>query len=353
MSKRKKAQKKTKTGLPPGSLVFTGEQKIAVPNLSIWTYNEQLFKEAGLVIKEIPIPSGDLVNWYDIKGLHDVSLIEQIGKIFTLHPLLLEDVLNPLQRPKFDEYQDGIFLIARAIFIQEQPFKIKAEQIAMYFNKDTVVTFQEDEYDTFYGVRERISAAKGKIRGEKVDYLVYALLDNMVDHYYTVLDKVGDKIDALEVDILGGNNNHAKADIYQLKREMLTLRRAVVPLREVVNQLSRTDNKLIQDSTKFFIKDLYDHVIQIIDSIEIYRDSLTSLHDLYLSEISFQTNKIMQILTIISTIFIPLTFLAGIYGMNFEHMPELHWKYGYALLWCVMIVLASVLLFYFRKRKWI
>lgn len=293
------------------------------------------------------------MNWYDVKGLHDVSLIKQIGKTFDLHPLLLEDVLNPLQRPKFDEYKNGIFLIARAIFIQQEPFKIKAEQIAIYFNKEIVLTFQEDQYDTFSGVRERIIASKGKIRTEKMDYLVYALLDNLVDHYYTVLDTIGDKIDILEVDILSGNNNHTKSNIYQMKREMLNLRRAVVPLREVINQFSRTDNKLIQESTKFFIKDLYDHIIQVIDSIEIYRDSLTSLHDLYLSEISFQTNKIMQILTIISTIFIPLTFLAGIYGMNFEHMPELHWKYGYVTLLCLMILIASALLFYFRRKKWI
>ena len=351
--KKRTKRKRIETGQVPGSLIFTGEQKMETPNVSVWQFNLEKLVEKKLVNREIPPVEPYLVNWYDIRGLHDVSLVEKIGHTFNIHPLVLEDILNPHQRPKFDGYESGFFIVSRAISLDSESIKIKTEQIAFYVGQDFVISFQEDENDTFSGVKERVRSARGKIRFKKADFLTYALLDNIVDHYYHVLDGIEEVIDDLEDEILSDVDGDTKSKIHHLKREMLTLRRSVTPLREAINRFAKTDSDFVQETTQLFLRDLYDHTVQVMDAIETYRDTLTGLQDLYLSEISFKMNNVMQVLTIIATIFIPLTFLAGIYGMNFKYMPELEWENGYFVFWGLMIVIALSLLYFFKKKNWL
>jgi len=342
-------------GLPPGSLVYTGRQRDEDPLLSLIRYHDQEFQEwqeeqgetVGLDVVT------DQVNWFDLRGLHQVKRVEELGQKFQIHPLILEDILETEQRPKFEEYENGFFLIARAIHFNSEKQSIQTEQIGVYVTRHIVISFQEDVSDFFTHVRDRLRGGKGKIRVRGADYLAYALVDTIVDHYYLVLDQLEEIINQLEEEILTEASNRTKGRIHRLKREMLVLRRSVTPLREAINRFSRAEHALIDSNTQLFIRDLYDHTIQVMDSIETYRDTLTGLQDLYLSELSYRMNSVMQVLTIISTIFIPLTFLAGVYGMNFTYMPELEYRYGYFVLWAVMIVLFVLGVWYFRKKDWL
>jgi len=342
-------------GLPPGSLIYTGRQRDEDPLLSVTRYHDQEFQEwqeeKGDSISFQVEP--EKVNWFDLCGLHQVHRLEQLGKEFHIHPLILEDILETEQRPKFEEYDQGFFLIARAIHFDPDGPSVHTEQIGVYVTEHTVVSFQENVSDFFTPVRDRLRAGKGKIRLRGADYLAYALVDTIVDHYYLVLDQLEEIINQLEEEILTDASNRTKSRIHRLKREMLVLRRSVTPLREAINRFSRAEHALIDANTQLFIRDLYDHTIQVMDSIETYRDTLTGLQDLYLSELSYRMNSVMQVLTIISTIFIPLTFLAGVYGMNFTYMPELEYRYGYFVLWGVMIVLFVLGVWYFRKKDWL
>jgi magnesium transporter len=342
-------------GLPPGSLIYTGRQRDEDPLMSVTRYHGQAFQEwqeeRGEAISFDIQP--EQVNWFDLKGLHQVERVERLGKEFQIHPLILEDILETEQRPKFEEYDQGFFLIARAIHFDPVGPSIRTEQIGVYVTQNTVVSFQEDISDFFTQVRDRLRAGKGKIRLRGADYLAYALIDTIVDHYYLVLDQLEELINTLEEEILTDASNKTKGRIHRLKREMLVLRRSVTPLREAINRFSRAEHALIDANTQLFIRDLYDHTIQVMDSIETYRDTLTGLQDLYLSELSYRMNSVMQVLTIISTIFIPLTFLAGVYGMNFAYMPELDYRYSYFILWGIMIVLFVLGVWYFRKKDWL
>ncbi len=296
---------------------------------------------------------GPFTNWYDIRGVHNADLIRQFGDAYNIHPLAQEDILDTQQRPKLEEYDNGIFLTAQALLVDEKVGKIETEQIAIFFGNHFILSFQEKEDDNFAAVRTRLLTPHAKIRRRGADYLAYALLDSVVDYYYPILDHVEEQIDALEVSILSEPGQDTKSSIHQLKRQLLTLRKAIVPLREAVAKFSRIDSPQVKDDTLVFVRDLHDHVIQVMDTIETYRDLVNGLYDLYLSEISYRTNNVMKILTIISTIFIPLTFLAGVYGMNFKNMPELGWKYGYFYLWGFMFLIFIVSLLFFRRKKWI
>ncbi len=352
MAKRKRKTTR-KHGLPPGTLVFTGDRHSDFPEVILVQYGEQTADEK-ILREQIPEPeSGHTVTWYDIRGLHHVPLIEQVGQKFGVHSLALEDVLDIQQRPKFEEYDNGVFVIAQALIFDEAAKEIQTEQIAIYAGDGFVLSFQEKPDDTFKTVRERILNGGGRIRKRGADYLVYALLDTVVDHYYVVLDKLEELIEAQEHEVLTNPNEMSKSGIHRLKLQVLSLRRSVHPLREAVNLFSRSDNPFVQESTRVFVRDIYDHTIQIIDSIETWRDVLNGLFDLYLSQLSYRMNNIIQVLTIISTIFIPLTFLAGVYGMNFDNMPELHWKYGYFITLGVMLTVALTLLYMFKRRRWL
>lgn len=357
MKKRaKKTAKKRKLrqpGLPPGSRVFIGEQKVENPFITLIQYNETQFIEKP-VAEGIPAAeAGDFINWYDVKGLHDVVLIDQLGKQHHLHGLVLEDILDTQQRPKFEEYEDGIFITLQALTYDTENQEILTEHIALYAGPNFVLSFQEKDDDTFAPVRERIRNSNGRIRQRRSDYLLYALADSVVDHYFVMLDQLQDVIESLEEEILYNPNNWSKSRIHQLKIQMLTLRKAVMPLREAINWFAKSDCPIVQESTEVFTRDLYDHIVQVIDMVETYRDILNGLYDLYLSEISYRTNNVMRVLTIISTIFMPLTFIVGVYGMNFQFMPEIHGRYSYYIIWGIMIVLVIAMLLFFRRKKWL
>jgi magnesium transporter len=350
---RRKKKIPRKHGLSPGTLVFTGTRHATTTEINLVQYGEE-----GLLDKfasdAIPAALPDFpVTWYDIRGLHHVELIEQLGQLYGVHALALEDVLDIQQRPKFEDYEDGIFIIAQALTFDDVTKDINYEQIAIFARDGLVLSFQEKPDDTFRTVRERLNSATGRIRKRGADYLVYALLDTIVDHYYLVLDKVEEMIEVQEDEVLNRPREESKGNIHRLKVQIITLRKAIAPLREAINAFSRSDNPFVRDQTRLYIRDIYDHTIQIIDAVETWRDILNGLFDLYLSQLSFRMNNVIQVLTIISTIFIPLTFLAGVYGMNFAYMPELQWRYGYFVLWGVMLLIAALLMWLFKRKNWL
>lgn len=351
---RPKRKKRTNTGLAPGSLIFTGQKKLEKAQVTLVEYSTDGEAKEQKAEGRIPAAGASgMVRWYDVRGLHDVALIEQLGKQFGMHPLALEDILDIHQRPKFEEYENGLFLILKALSYDEQQQLVLTEQVAIFAGDGFVLSFQENGTDLFPGVRERIHSGRAKIRKRKADYLAYALADNIVDHYYLLLDRIDLILDNLEEEILSKANRGSKGKIHNLRLQTITLRKTVSPLRDAIGQFARVDSSLLAEGTDVFIRDLYDHTVQVMENIDTVRDMMNGLYDLYLSEISFKMNSIMQVLTIISTIFIPLTFLAGIYGMNFEHMPELKWRYGYYYLWGIMLIVSGGLVYYFRHRNWL
>ncbi len=355
MSIPKKKSRRKKTGLPPGSVVFVGNQKVDKVFIHHLQYEDEILNEqtfdnhAQITFHE---SAEEEVDWYDIRGLHDTDLIESIGKTFKIHPLILEDVVNTHQRPKYEEYENGIFILFRALSFDKDQLEIKTEQVSLFFAKGLLISFQEAETDLFAAVRKRIETGRGRVRQRGTDYLAYALLDNVVDHYYGIFDEIEEVIETLENNLLTNADNSIKEQIHHLKKELLTIRKSIAPLREAVGQFSKSDNPIIEDRSAIFVRDLYDHTVQIMDRVETYRDMLNSLQDLYLSEISFKMNQVMQVLTVVTTVFVPLSFLAGLYGMNFENIPELHYKNGYYVLLSVMFVIFLGSLFFFKKKKW-
>ena len=351
-----RANRSKKTGLPPGSIVFTGQKNNEAASMSLFSYNEtthEEFNNASIAeIKKI-INNEGKKQWININGLHDTSLIEQVGNLYNLHPLLLEDIVNPNQRPKVDEYDNCMYIVARMIYWDEQFNDLQTEQISFVLHAGGLITFQEKQRDIFDYVKNRIRTGKGRVRKTGTDYLLYALLDNLVDNYFLILEKLGDTMETLEEELFNNPKEKTLKTIHHLKREMIILKKSVWPMRDVINNLYRNENELINQSTHLYIKDLYDHILQINENIDIYRDMLTSNQEMYMSSISNKMNLVMKVLTIISTIFIPLTFIVGIYGMNFKFMPELSWEYGYPGVWIIMIIISLGMLFYFRNKRWL
>lgn len=344
-----------KIGLPPGSVIYTGNRNVGKIKMHYIQYDEKSLQEKELdnhgefVFHHL---HNEKVDWYDIRGIHDTTLIEQIGNTFDIHPLILEDVSNIHQRPKFEEYENGIFVIIKALAFDKTKLEITTEQVALYFRNGLVVSFQETESDLFEFVRKRIQSGKGRIRQRGADYLVYALVDVIVDNYFLVLEDIELEIELLEESVLETQDSGIKSNIHLLKKELMVIRKSIAPLREAIGRFAKTDSPFVAENTAFYLRDLYDHTIQVMDLVESFRDLLNGLQDLFISEVSFKMNQVIQVLTIVSTIFIPLTFLAGIYGMNFENIPELHWKYGYFILWGLMVFIFVGLLFFFKRKKW-
>jgi len=351
MSKHRK-----KTGLAPGSVIFTGSRKVDKVLIHYMQYdaNSIIEKEIDSHSKNLLHPSPvDKVDWYDVRGMHDTELVELLGKTFSMHPLILESVVDIHQRPKYEEYEKGNFITLRALSFDKNKIEVKKEHVALYFNEGFIITFQETESDLFEAVRKRITSSSGRIRQRGADYLAYALIDTIVDYYYVVLEEMEEVIEDLEEKMLVQQDIKDKTKIHQLKKELLIIRKSVAPLREAIGGFSKTDSNLVQVNNQVFIRDLYEHTVQIMDTIDSSRDILNGLQDLFISELSFKMNKVMQLLTLISVIFIPLTFLAGIYGMNFDNIPELHHTYGYHILLGVMFMILVVLLFIFKRKKWL
>jgi len=349
----KKSSKKA--GLSPGSLVHIGDKKIETIKITLMNYDPEQVLEKQLPAIEASFPYRDTlpVTWINVDGLHEVNVVEKIGAHFGIHPLVLEDIVNTGQRTKAEEFENYIYIVLKMLVYDETVDHITAEQVSLILGPHFLISFQEKEGDVFDFVRERIRKARGRIRKSGCDYLAYALMDAVVDHYFVILEKLGDKIELLEEQLLEKPAPQILSEIHRLKREMIFFRKQVWPLREVINSLIKEPSELIQETTDIFLRDVYDHTIQVIDTIESFRDVLSGLSDLYLSTISNRMNEVMKVLTIMATIFIPLTFVAGIYGMNFEFMPELKWRWGYFGLWVVLILIFVSMIAYFKKKEWI
>lgn len=348
--------RRKKAGLPPGAIVFTGSQKVERVSIHYLLYDkDQLMEESYHNHADVTfrLDQPNMVDWYDVRGLHDTELIETLGQAFDIHPLVLEDVVDISQRPKLEEYEKGIFFLIRALHFERESMEIKTEQVGIYFRKSLAISFQETDTDLFEPVRKRLHAGKGRIRWRGADYLVYTLLDVIVDRYFEVTEQIEQVIEELEEKILQNPSNEIREDLHHLKKELLAARKSIAPLREAIGRFSKLESEFVDEGSRVFIRDLYDHTIDVIDVVESYRDMLNGLHDLYVSEISFKMNQVMQVLTIITTIFVPLSFLAGLYGMNFANMPELNFQYGYFFLLGVMALLAGLLLWWFRRKKWL
>lgn len=350
----RKSRHKKSVGLAPGTIIYTGAKSQTETFIEVFDYTKNDYVEQSFTAVEdcYEYKQKESTTWINFNGLNNVKAIEAIGKHYQLHPLVLEDIANIHQRPKIDEYDNCMFVVFKMLYYDSNQTLV-VEHISLVLGKDYVLSFQESDGDVFDVIRNRIRLNKGIIRNHGSDYLLYTLMDAVVDNYFLIIETLGEKIETIEEKLFSNPDNALLQEIQNLKKEALKIRRSIFPLREVVSKLEKASNDLIQPKTQNYIRDLYDHTIQVIETIEIYRDMLWGLMDMYMTSISNKMNEIMKVLTIISTIFIPLTFIAGIYGMNFEHMPELKYSYGYPALWGFMILIFISLLYYFRRKKWL
>lgn len=344
-----------KIGLPPGTLVHVGEKKIDKTKIRVIDFDDTQVREKEFESIELCFPFKDepSVTWINIDGLHEVNVIEKIGNYFNIHPLVLEDILHTGQRPKTEDFSAYIYIVLKMLYYSDEEDEIQDEQISIILRPNFVISFQERVGDVFNPVRERIRIGRFQIKKRKSDYLAYALIDAVVDNYFILLEKIGEQIELLEEELLDNPTPKNLETIHRLKRQLISLRKSVWPLREVIGGLERSESPLFHESTGIYLKDVYDHTIQVIDTIETYRDMVSGMLDTYLSNVSNKMNEVMKVLTIIATIFIPLTFIAGIYGMNFEFMPELKWHWSYPFVWAIMIIISIGMIFYFRRKKWL
>ncbi|MFC1754763.1 magnesium/cobalt transporter CorA [Thermoproteota archaeon] len=353
-SKYNHRQAKT-AGLVPGTLIHIGEQKLPQPIISLINYNQKSVSEKTNIIKfeqlkEVKDPS--TISWLNIDGLHDTELMEKLSKFLALHPLTMEDILNTGQRPKCEEYKDYIFCVLKMIYFNPKTHELQTEQVSLILNAHFVVSFQEIQGDVFDHIRDRIQKTKGRIRSMGPDYLLYSLIDAIIDNYFVVLETLSDRIEAIEDKLITIPSTEDLHEIYRLKRQVLIIKKSAWPLREAVSMLYKTDHPLFQNETRLYCRDVYDHTIQSIDTIETLRDMMSGMLDVYLTSINNKMNEVMKVLTIFASIFIPLTFIAGVYGMNFTFMPELEWKYGYAMIWGIMLTVFVLMLILFKRKKW-
>ncbi len=344
-----------KPGLPPGALIHVGEKKVDKVRIVAIKYNEDSYveKETESIEECFQYQDQSAYTWINIDGLHDVDIIGKVGEQFGLHPLVQEDILNSGQRPKIDDYGKYLYIVTNMITYDEVARQVKSEQVSIVLGPDYVISFQETHGDVFDPVRERLRKGKGRIRTAGADYLVYALIDAIVDHYFIMLEMVAEEVESLEEALLTDPTPETLQKIHDLKRELIFLRKSVWPLREMISSIERDELNLIQEKTGVFFRDVYDHTIQTIDTIETFRDMVSGMMDMYMSSVSNRMNEVMKVLTIIATLFIPLTFIAGIYGMNFKYMPELEWPWMYPVIWGIMVAVALGMVVYFRKKRWL
>ena len=344
-----------KAGSSPGTLVHVGERKTDETRLALLHYDAETLMERPLehVDEALPLLKPGATTWINVDGIHDISLMEHVGSLYGIHPLTLEDILNTTQRPKAEAFDDYLFIVIKMLHYDTEKDLISAEQVSLILGKSVLISFQEDVGDVFDPVRERIRKGKGRIRTGGCDYLAYALIDAIVDNYFVILEKVGQRLEVMEETIDADPDAGILDEIHAVRRELIFLRKQVWPLREIISHLHKDGAPFIGEDTGPFLRDVYDHTIQTIDTIESFRDILSGMQDLYLSIISNRMNEVMKVLTIIATIFIPITFIAGVYGMNFSHMPELTWQWGYPVVWLVIIAVVVVMIVFFRRRKWL
>lgn len=350
-----------KTGLAPGSLIHIGAKKSEKVEITVIDYNSEVYNEKELkTIEEVyPYRDSPTASWININGLHETNILEKIGNHFGVHPLVLEDILNTNQRPKIDEFEDYIFVVLKMLTYNEQKQKIESEQISIIIGYNFVISFQEQSGDVFEPLRKRLTNEKSRIRKCGADYLAYAILDAIVDNYFIILEHLEERVDLLEDSLLKNPSQNTLHEINRIKREVIFLTRSIWPLREVIGTLSKGDSTLIDKNTLLYIRDVYDHIVQLIDTLENFKDLISQMLDIYLSSINNKMNEIIKVLTIIATVFMPLTFIVGLYGMNFNtetspwNMPELNWYWGYPFTLLTMAFIAIIMLFFFKKKKWI
>ncbi len=355
MSIKITTRRSEKTGLPPGSLVHVGDLKEEEAVITVMEYDEADFSERRVSSMEEALAAvGRRRNvWINVDGLHQVELLAGLGEGLSIGALALEDVLNTHQRPKIEETGDSLFIVFRMFYLDAEKEEVASEQVSLFLGENYVVSFQESEGDVFDKLRARIKSSVGRVRKMGPDYLAYALMDAVVDNYFLVLEAVEDRLEELDEEVYERPSHETIQDIHRLKREVLFLRKSIYPLREVAGSILRSESGLLTEATEAYFRDLNDHVMQVVDAVDSYRELISGLLDVYLSSVSNRMNDVMKILTIISTIFIPLSFLAGVYGMNFDNMPETHFEWAYYVFWGVIIVLALAMVWNFKKRKWI
>ncbi|HEX8515390.1 MAG TPA: magnesium/cobalt transporter CorA [Bacteroidia bacterium] len=343
----------TKLGAPPGTLIYYGVEREDRVKISLIEYNEGEYIEKDFydLSECLDNVNPKMIKWINVDGIHRVDLIERIGQHFNIHALTLEDVVNTEQRPKFEDYGNYVVSIMKMIYYDTE---LRSEQLSVVLLDGIVISFQEPHGgDAFDLIRNRLRQGKGRIRKMGADYLAYALIDAVVDCYFTILEKIGDRIEELEDELVEEPSKRTMQKMHSMKREMIFVRKAVWPMRELINNFMRSETQLVNPSTDIYLRDVHDHTVRVIDTVETYRDLLSGMMDIYLSSVSNRMNEVMKVLTIITTIFVPVTFIAGVYGMNFDYMPELHSKWGYPLTWAVMLAIIISLLIYFRKKKWL
>jgi magnesium transporter len=345
-----------KAGLPPGTLIHIGDRKSEQVRITVFEYSEEECREKELASLNGYAPSADksVVTWINVDGLHQTNVIEKIGKLFNLHPLTLEDIVNTGQYPKIEDYRDYLYIVLKMHSYHEERNTIESEQISFCVYPNAILSFQEEAGgDLFDPVRDRIRKGKGRIRKLGADYLAYSLIDTVVDSHFIILEKLGERISVLEERVMNDPSRQFLSEIHAVKRELIFLRKSIWPLREVIRSMERGDSMLINESVRVYLRDVYDHTIRIIETVEAFRDIMGGILDIYLSSISNRTNSVMKVLTIIATIFMPLTFIAGVYGMNFRYMPELEWRWGYPLIPMGMAFLGISMLIFFKRKNWL
>lgn len=351
-------------------LPITNEKPLERPKITIIDYDELHYHEAEAKDVEecFRFKNQPTVTWINIDGLHQMDVLEKLGSCYGIHPLVLEDILTD-QRPKIEDYDDYIFIVLKMLYYDDGSngkkkqdeededdlgdTNLDVDQVSMILGPNFIISFKEKEVDVFNPLRDRLRTAKGKIRKQGADYLAYSMIDAIVDHYFVIMENLGDRFEDLEDVVVSDPQPGILPTIYNLKRDMLFLRKSVWPLREAISKMQRSDSPLVSEAIKIYLRDVYDHTIQVIENIETFRDMSASLLETYLSSLSNKLNEVIKLLTIISTIFIPLTFLAGLYGMNFKFMPELESPFGYPMVLILMLLVVVTMMIYFRKKEWI
>lgn len=339
-----------KAGLPPGSLIYTGKNDIPT-KITFIEYNKDVFSDK--TVEGCPKFTGkDTIKWIKINGLMDVENLKKLGRCFNLHPLVLEDILNTNQRPKVEDYNDYLYIVLKLFDVSDKD-RIVTKQVSLILEKNMVISFQDDDEPLFDLIIKRINAKESPIRNNGADYLLYSIIDTVIDSYFLDLENVGDKIEYIEDNLIENTSPDVLKKIHNIKMDIITLRKTIWPLREMLSTLGSGEYSLIDESTDYYLRDIYDHSIQIFDTLESLRDRISEMLDIYLSSTSNKLNEIVRVLTVISTIFVPMTFIVGLYGMNFQHMPELNHPLGYPAVLIIISIIPISMLVYFKKKKWI
>ena len=346
----------SKVGLAPGALVHVGEKKVEKVRIKVVIYNSEKIVEKELNNVEECLSFKDQLGtnlWMNVDGLDKIEVIEKLGSYFDIHPLTLEDVLNTGQRPKMEDYESYVYTVLKMILLNTEKKDIVIDQVSIIFGYNYILSFMEKGENIFDPLKERLKNPASRLRKNGVDYLAYGLIDSIIDNYFLILEHFGEEIEDLEEELIIHPTPETLKTIQKYKRDMIILRKSVWPLRELINCMQQIESEIIKDTTRIYLRDVYDHTIRVIESVEDFRDILSSMVDIYLSSVSNKMNDIMKVLTVIATIFIPLTFIAGVYGMNFDNMPELHWSWGYPAVMLFMTLIGITMFIYFKKKRWV